>query len=127
VAYALHPTHLPVLLAADDAPITQRAGFATKHLWVTRYHPDERYSAAGALCLIATCLAGVGPVFATGSAEVATSTSVGVSSYNPLSATATLEELQAQNLAVAAATSTPNGFALAQSGLSSVELHIRLE
>jgi primary-amine oxidase len=45
VAYALHPTHQPVLLAADDAPITRRAAFATKHLWVTRYHPDERYPA----------------------------------------------------------------------------------
>jgi primary-amine oxidase len=44
VAYALHPHHLPVLLAADDAPITRRAAFATKHLWVTRYAPEQRYA-----------------------------------------------------------------------------------
>ncbi|KQY01271.1 histamine oxidase [Mycobacterium sp. Root135] len=45
VAYALHPEGNPVLLADDDAPIRKRAMFATKHLWVTAYDHDERYSA----------------------------------------------------------------------------------
>jgi len=45
VAYALHPEGNPVLLADDDAPIRKRAMFATKHLWVTEYDRDERYSA----------------------------------------------------------------------------------
>jgi len=45
VAYALIPQGQPLLLAAEEAGIRKRAAFATKHLWVTRYHPDERYSA----------------------------------------------------------------------------------
>jgi primary-amine oxidase len=45
VGYALIPQGQPLLLAADEALIRKRAAFATKHLWVTRYHPDERYSA----------------------------------------------------------------------------------
>lgn len=45
VGYALFPQGLPLLLAADEASIRRRAAFATKHLWVTQYHPDERYSA----------------------------------------------------------------------------------
>jgi primary-amine oxidase len=45
VGYALIPQGQPLLLAADEASIRKRAAFATKHLWVTRYHPDERYSA----------------------------------------------------------------------------------
>jgi primary-amine oxidase len=43
VAYKLIPTHASApLLAQPDAAITARATFATKHLWVTPYHPDER-------------------------------------------------------------------------------------
>ncbi|HEY5822653.1 MAG TPA: primary-amine oxidase [Propionibacteriaceae bacterium] len=45
VSYALFPEGHPVLLAADQAPITRRAAFATKHLWVTAYDPAERYAA----------------------------------------------------------------------------------
>ncbi|MGH3585490.1 MAG: primary-amine oxidase, partial [Pseudonocardia sp.] len=45
VGYTLHPEGLPVLLADDGASITRRAGFATRHLWVTRYDPQERYAA----------------------------------------------------------------------------------
>jgi primary-amine oxidase len=45
VAYALHPEGLPVLLAADGSSISRRAAFATRHLWVTRYDPAERYAA----------------------------------------------------------------------------------
>ncbi|GAA2067589.1 primary-amine oxidase [Catenulispora yoronensis] len=45
VGYALHPEGQPVLLADPASSIHARATFATKHLWVTRYHPDERYPA----------------------------------------------------------------------------------
>ncbi|MFI7633071.1 primary-amine oxidase [Nonomuraea sp. NPDC049400] len=45
VGYALHPEGKPTLLANPDASITQRAEFATSHLWVTHYHPAERYPA----------------------------------------------------------------------------------
>jgi len=45
VAYALVPEGLPTLLADPDSSIARRAGFATRHLWVTRYDPRERYSA----------------------------------------------------------------------------------
>lgn len=45
VAYALLPEGQPTLLADPDSPIHQRATFAAKHLWVTRYDPAERYAA----------------------------------------------------------------------------------
>jgi primary-amine oxidase len=45
VGYALHPEGQPVLLADPSSSIAKRAAFATKHLWVTRYDPAERYSA----------------------------------------------------------------------------------
>ncbi|GAA1029169.1 primary-amine oxidase [Virgisporangium ochraceum] len=45
VAYTLEPEAQPVLLADDGAPIARRATFATRHLWVTPYSPDERYPA----------------------------------------------------------------------------------
>ncbi len=45
VAYALTPEGLPTLLADPQSSIARRAAFATKHLWVTRYDPAERYSA----------------------------------------------------------------------------------
>jgi len=44
-AYVLHPQGLPTLLADPASSIASRAAFATRHLWVTRYHPDERYPA----------------------------------------------------------------------------------
>ncbi|MFE7835098.1 primary-amine oxidase [Streptomyces sp. NPDC057474] len=44
-AFKLIPTPSPTLLADDDASISKRAAFATKHLWVTRYDPAERYPA----------------------------------------------------------------------------------
>jgi primary-amine oxidase len=43
--YALIPQGQPLLLAAAEASVRRRASFATHHLWVTRYHPAERYSA----------------------------------------------------------------------------------
>ena len=45
VAYALVPQPSPVLLADERSSIAGRATFATKHLWVTRYAPTERYPA----------------------------------------------------------------------------------
>ncbi len=44
-SYTLYPESAPVLLAAPDAPLAKRAGFAANHLWVTRYDPDQRYPA----------------------------------------------------------------------------------
>ena len=34
----------PLMLAQEDCYMTMRGGFATKHVWVTRYAPDERYA-----------------------------------------------------------------------------------
>ncbi|GAA5155754.1 hypothetical protein GCM10023321_29940 [Pseudonocardia eucalypti] len=45
VGYALLPQGLPTLLADPASSIAKRAAFATRHLWVTRYDPAERYSA----------------------------------------------------------------------------------
>jgi primary-amine oxidase len=45
VAYALVPEGKPVLLAAESSSIHRRATFATRHLWVTRYDPAQRYAA----------------------------------------------------------------------------------
>ncbi|TCO50405.1 primary-amine oxidase [Kribbella antiqua] len=45
VAYVLHPQPAPLLLAAEGSTLFQRAGFATRHLWVTQYDAAERYPA----------------------------------------------------------------------------------
>jgi primary-amine oxidase len=45
VAYALDPQVAPLLAADAGAAVTGRATFATRHLWVTRYDPAERYAA----------------------------------------------------------------------------------
>ncbi len=44
-SYTLYPESAPVLLADPSAPLTARAGFATNHLWVTRYDPAQLYPA----------------------------------------------------------------------------------
>jgi primary-amine oxidase len=44
-AYKLVPGPSVLSFSHPDSPVTQRALFATKHLWVTRFHPDERYPA----------------------------------------------------------------------------------
>lgn len=44
-AYDLRPQAAPPLLAGEGSSIRRRAAFATRQLWVTRYHPDERYPA----------------------------------------------------------------------------------
>jgi primary-amine oxidase len=45
VSYVLIPQAAPLLLADEGSSIRRRGAFATHHLWVTRYHPDERYPA----------------------------------------------------------------------------------
>lgn len=45
VGYVLRPEGQPTLLADASSSIARRAAFATKHLWVTRYDPAERYPA----------------------------------------------------------------------------------
>jgi primary-amine oxidase len=44
-SYTLYPESAPVLLADPASPLAARAGFATNHLWVTRYDPAQRYPA----------------------------------------------------------------------------------
>ncbi|WP_051299535.1 primary-amine oxidase [Arthrobacter castelli] len=43
VGYVLRPEGQPPLLADDGSSISRRASFATRHLWVTAYDPDERF------------------------------------------------------------------------------------
>jgi primary-amine oxidase len=45
VAYRLVPGDNVLPFADPDASVTKRAGFITKHLWVTPYEPSERYAA----------------------------------------------------------------------------------
>ncbi|MET0459075.1 MAG: primary-amine oxidase [Ilumatobacteraceae bacterium] len=45
VAYQLTSKGSPVLLAQPGSSVAKRAGFATRHVWVTRYEPGERYAA----------------------------------------------------------------------------------
>ncbi|GAB4218029.1 MAG: primary-amine oxidase [Synechococcales cyanobacterium] len=44
VAYKLIPMDNTVSFAHPQSSIRQRAGFVNHHLWVTPYHPDERYA-----------------------------------------------------------------------------------
>jgi primary-amine oxidase len=43
--YKLVPGSNILAFSHPDAPVTQRAAFATRHLWVTPYQPDERFPA----------------------------------------------------------------------------------
>jgi primary-amine oxidase len=45
VAYKLMPGENVLPFAGPDASVTKRAGFMTRHLWVTRHDPRERYAA----------------------------------------------------------------------------------
>ncbi|WP_071286679.1 primary-amine oxidase [Mycolicibacterium llatzerense] len=45
VGYALYPEGQPTLLADPSSSVAKRAAFTTKHLWVTKYDPAERYPA----------------------------------------------------------------------------------
>jgi primary-amine oxidase len=45
VGYKLVPYSGPVLLARPDSSVGRRAAFASAHLWVTRYAPDELHPA----------------------------------------------------------------------------------
>ncbi len=45
VGYKLMPGENVLPFAGPEAQVTRRAGFMTRHLWVTRYDPRERYAA----------------------------------------------------------------------------------
>jgi primary-amine oxidase len=45
VGFKLVPGETVLPFAHPDSPILKRAGFMTKHLWVTPYEPSERYAA----------------------------------------------------------------------------------
>jgi primary-amine oxidase len=45
VAYRIIPTDAITLAAAPDSHVAQRAGFATRNLWVTPFSAEERYPA----------------------------------------------------------------------------------
>lgn len=45
VAYKLMPGENVLPFAHPDSTLMKRAGFITKHLWVTPYHPEENYPA----------------------------------------------------------------------------------
>ena len=45
VAYKLMPGENVLPFAGPEASVTKRAAFMTKHLWVTRHDPRERYAA----------------------------------------------------------------------------------
>jgi primary-amine oxidase len=45
VGYKLVPGENVRPFAADSASVTRRAGFITRHVWVTRFDPRERYAA----------------------------------------------------------------------------------
>jgi primary-amine oxidase len=44
-SFTLYPEAAPALLADPASPLAARAAFATHHLWVTKYHPDQRFPA----------------------------------------------------------------------------------
>jgi primary-amine oxidase len=44
-AYKLIPGPSPLPFSHPDSPVRRRAEFATRHLWVTPFHPDERFPA----------------------------------------------------------------------------------
>jgi primary-amine oxidase len=43
--YVLHAEQGPTLMTDPESSISARGEFATKHVWVTQYAPDERYPA----------------------------------------------------------------------------------
>ncbi len=45
VGFKLSPGENVLPFAHPEAPIIKRAGFITRHLWVTPYHPDENFPA----------------------------------------------------------------------------------
>lgn len=44
-SYLLHPNDAPTLMMDEGSHIAGRAAFSTKHLYVTKYDPAERYAA----------------------------------------------------------------------------------
>ncbi len=45
VGYTLRTESAPLLLADQTSSVARRAAFASRHVWVTRYDPSERYAA----------------------------------------------------------------------------------
>ncbi|SFS79668.1 primary-amine oxidase [Saccharopolyspora flava] len=45
VSYVLRPEGQPVMLADESSSVHARGTFATRHLWVTRHDPEQRYPA----------------------------------------------------------------------------------
>ena len=43
--YKLEPTHCVTPFVREDSPSGRRAAFTRNHLWVTAFHPEERYPA----------------------------------------------------------------------------------
>ncbi len=43
-AYKLEPTHTVTPFLNPEGPSGRRSGFIYNHLWVTRFHPEERYA-----------------------------------------------------------------------------------
>lgn len=43
--YVLHAEEGPTLMTDPESSVSARGEFATKHVWVTQYDPDERYPA----------------------------------------------------------------------------------
>ena len=42
--YQLIPQGYPVLMAQPESSVAKRAAFATQHLWVTKYEPNETFT-----------------------------------------------------------------------------------
>ena len=42
--YKLIVQHTPLMLAQEGSFVRRRGGFATKHIWITRYDPAEKYA-----------------------------------------------------------------------------------
>jgi primary-amine oxidase len=45
VGYKLEPSHTVTPFVRENSPSGRRAAFTRNHLWVTAFHPDERYPA----------------------------------------------------------------------------------
>lgn len=45
VGYKLTPERNVLPFASPESSVIRRAGYMTRHLWVTPYHPDERFAA----------------------------------------------------------------------------------
>ena len=58
MAYKLVPSNSQTLLAKPDTPVSSRASFASKNLWVTQYNPEQRWPGAPQARACSTCPTG---------------------------------------------------------------------